>query len=117
MGPNTYVGARIGTPSQNGAIFEMANNKVLKVIVDIGYPPTDFRADFKAEVRVGKIPGIEKVGTIDAIAVGCAHETAISQVVILECCAVGGIRVFAHVILFDGHAPPGLVGCFAATES
>jgi hypothetical protein len=63
LGPNTYVGARIGTPSQNGAIFEMANNKVLKVIVDIGYPPTDFRADFKAEVKVGKIPGIEKVGT------------------------------------------------------
>ena len=60
--------------------------------------------------------GVEQVGAIDAIAVGCSHETAISEVVILECGAVGGIRVFAHVVLFDGHAPPGLVGSFAATE-
>ncbi len=57
LSPNTYIGKRIGTPSTNGAIYEMANNKVLKIMNNVGY------ADFMNEVSVGRIPGIEKVGT------------------------------------------------------
>jgi hypothetical protein len=57
LSPNTRIGKRIGTDSINGLIYEMDNNKVLKFMENIWY------GDFMNEVSVGKIPGIEKVGT------------------------------------------------------
>jgi hypothetical protein len=59
LNPDTFVGEQVGNESSYGKVFKMANNKVLKVI---GLPE-DFRPDFINEIRIGRIPGIEKVGT------------------------------------------------------
>jgi len=55
----TEFGRRIGSESTLGSVYEMKNYKVLKVVIDT----SSFKGDFENEVRVGHIPGIEKVGT------------------------------------------------------
>lgn len=61
MPQDTKIGSRIGSESVNGVVYELGNDSkfVLKVMLE----KITFEADFKNEVRVGHIQGIEKVGT------------------------------------------------------
>ncbi|MEY4316191.1 MAG: hypothetical protein RI977_1568 [Bacteroidota bacterium] len=60
--------------------------------------------------------GVEQVVAVCAVSIGGPDEPAVSEVVILECCELGRIGVIAHVVLFDGHAPPRLIGVFSTAE-
>ena len=55
---NTHIGPSIGTKSANGVVFPLGNDhrRVLKMMLS-------GERDFNNEVRVGKIPGIQSVGT------------------------------------------------------
>ena len=59
--PKTKIGSRIGTPSANGIVYELGNDS--KKVLKLSLKDEPYKADFNNEVRVGRIPGIEKVGT------------------------------------------------------
>ena len=64
LGPlpvGTTIGQRIGTGSAHGAIYELDSDsrKVIKVVIKT----QPFQKEFFNEVKVGRTPGIEQVGT------------------------------------------------------